>query len=107
MDKQQDLASLWQARIDDAAQSGMTVKNWCARHGYSLDRYYYWKRKLSGSERSAPGCNWLRVPTDSQEPLNTNACLTVRIAGAEIDLRPGFDPCLLRSVVRALGTEPC
>lgn len=37
----------------------------------------------------------------------TPAVITLRIAGAAIDVTPGFDPATLRAVVVALGAIPC
>lgn len=36
----------------------------------------------------------------------TTDSLTVRVGSARVDVRPGFDPGLLRELVAALGSEP-
>lgn len=151
----QDYQTAWRERLADAAQSGLSVKEWCSRNGFSIDQYYYWKRRLpdpSGgpavlqerpdrksaavgrSERPSPDRNtaedrggrssssqltpqrprvtpapeWLPVAVEGRSADSVApSCLTLRIAGAEIDLRTGFDAALLRSVVAALGGAAC
>jgi hypothetical protein len=132
--KGQELSDAWRQRLLDAAKSGSTVKVWCSRNGYTLDQYYYWNRRLreqdaqaaSKSPQSAlrrgrprieraadrenntaaPG-QWLLVEPSS-EPMPVGiGHLTLRVSGAEIDVHPGFNPTLLRSIVQALGVKPC
>ena len=136
MDRQQ-LVEVWRERIRAAKTCGTTIKSWCERSGFSLNQYYHWSQKLRSQDLSrsdeatsptgrgpgrrcrasrvaqapirAGGCppaDWLPLAR-SGEPDSRIACLTVRIAGAEIDVRPGFDASLLRSAVLALGGKPC
>lgn len=104
-----DRASLWQERIDDLARSGLTVEKWCELNGTTPRQYGYWRAKLrrEAKPRTRPA-HWVAVSVT--EPV---ACpvapssLTLRIAGAEIELQAGFDPALLRSIVDALGAKAC
>jgi hypothetical protein len=88
----------------------MTVREWCDFNHLSLHQYYYWRRRLA--ELANPKeekdrwqvvdiLNSTSPPTPAAVPLN------VRIAGAAIEVVPGFDPALLRAVVAALATPPC
>jgi len=133
--KGQELSDAWRQRLLDAAKSGATVKAWCSRNGYTLDQYYYWNRRLreQGShpisnspqpaplrrgrprvdraadrepDAAAPG-QWLLVEPASEAASVGLDHLTVRIAGAEIDVYAGFNSALLRSVVRALAVGGC
>ncbi len=50
----------------------------------------------------------MAVEVNAPAPLPTHPSgLTLRIAGAEIQIQSGFDPILLRTVVHVLGTQPC
>ena len=105
----EELAEVWRKRLDDFAQSGLNVRKWCERQGFSKNQYTYWRRRLANSSIvAADGTAWLPVQVlpDSLTPTSS-AHLTVRIAGAEIDLSAGFDPSLLRAIVTALGSQGC
>lgn len=105
----EDRAEVWRKRIDDLARSGLTVEKWCEQNGTTPRQYGYWRKKLGGAakQRTPPG-KWVAVTIAEPAPSPTPPCvLTVRIAGAEIPLQPGFDPALLRAVVEALGAQPC
>jgi hypothetical protein len=118
MDKTGSIA-LWRKLLSSIAPGEMTVRQWCDRQGVSLHQYYYWRRRIAAvadektaeakpSSRNARVQPWLAV--EVVEPMAapaTSEKLTLQIAGAAIDLQPGFDPSLLRAVVRALGADPC
>ena len=104
----EELAQVWRKRLDDFAQSGLSVRKWCEAHGCSKNQYTYWRRRLANSDSARAGSAWLPVQIIEPAPAPASlARLTVRIAHAAIDVEPGFDPALLRAVVEALGTLPC
>lgn len=103
------LAELWRERLDDYAESGGTVHEWCRFNSVSEHRYYYWKRRLAAVPPQ-PSVNqtWMAVNVVDPTPVPlTSGGVTVRIAGAAIELAPGFDPGMLRAVVTALAAIPC
>jgi hypothetical protein len=102
-----DLEQVWHERLDDLAQSGMGVRQWLEHNGYSKCQYGYWRRKLANdSAAKNEGDSWISVP---RTPFASDAPsgLTVCIAGAAIEVVPGFDPSLLRAVVLALRESAC
>ena len=102
-------AEAWRKRIDDIASSELTVEKWCELNGTTVRQYGYWRKKLgSAAKQRTPPANWVAVAVAEPPPAPTPPSgVTVRIAGAEIPLQPGFDPALLRAVVEALGTARC
>ena len=51
---------------------------------------------------------WLTLNVVDARPLPTDpGGITIRIAGAAIEVAEGFDPTRLRAVVQALATRPC
>ena len=105
----EDLLQTWRERFDDFALSEMTVRDWCDFNRLSVSQYYYWRRKLLGIDAgSSPptSASWLPVDLLGQTASTVHP-LTVRVAlgtpTAEIDIRAGFCPDLLRAVVKALG----
>jgi hypothetical protein len=105
----QGLAELWRKRLDDCAKSGESVVYWCYLHKVEPHQYYYWKRRLAG-QQTQPTAKQAFLPVDivdTSPRCNSTTGLTVRIAGATIDVTAGFDPALLRAVVGALADPPC
>ena len=107
----QTLEKLWRKRIDDCAKSGKTVVDWCYYNKVSVHQYYYWKRRLAAEPPKSTPQPPL-IPVDILDPAQAPppaapAGLTLRIAGATIDVTPGFDPLLLRAVVGALSVLAC
>jgi hypothetical protein len=100
------LAQEWRERLEDYAQSEMKVQEWCDFNGVSTHQYFYWRRRLAGpTAKTASNGGWQSVDILDIPPIpSAKASLNVRIAGAAIEVGPGFDPALLRAVVAALAT---
>jgi len=39
----------WEKRLSERISKGIPVKEWCKKHGYTKDQYYYWKRKVNST----------------------------------------------------------
>ena len=105
----QELAQEWRERLDDFAQSGRSVVDWCYFNQVSVHQYYYWKRRFAAETApSSPKDGWIPVEI-VEKPASSPAAtgVTVHIAGAAIQLTAGFDPATLRAVVLALAAIPC
>src|SRR5579862_422099 len=105
----EELAQEWRERLEDFAQANTTVADWCYFHQVSVHQYYYWKRRLA-PKPAPPTAQEAWMPVDIVEtPPNPAAAtgVTVRIAGAQIELTPDFNPATLRAVVVALSALPC
>jgi hypothetical protein len=105
----QALAQEWRERLDDFAEAQMTVQEWCYFNRVSIYQYYYWRRRLATSN-SQPSANpsFLAIDIVDTAPIPAPpGGVTIRIAGAAIEVAPDFDPVLLRAVVAALAAPPC
>jgi hypothetical protein len=101
----EELAQEWRERLEDFAQANATVADWCYYNHVSVHQYYYWKRRLAAQQ---PHPEFLPVEVVETGPSPAPATgVTVRIAGAAIELTSGFDPATLRAVVVALSAIPC
>lgn len=106
----EELLLTWRERLEDFAQSQMTVQDWCDFNRVSLCQYYYWRRKLlriDASSSPSTSASWMPVDLlDRTTSADASPVITLRVAlgtpGAEIDVRSGFCPNLLRAVVEAL-----
>src|SRR5437879_1605864 len=107
MTAREELAQEWRERLQDFAESEMTVQAWCNFNRVSLHQYYYWSRRLAAADTKQPtNGHWLAVNLMDTPPVPTTpGGVTIRIAGAAIEVTPGFDPGMLRAVVRALAAE--
>ena len=107
----QERDEFWRKRLIAAEQSGLTVKDWCKQNHVERRSYYEWKRRLSPAAVSASAdvsaTDWLPVSVQEPDTASANGCITIRVAGAVIDVHGGFNPTLLRAVVLALGPEQC
>ena len=88
MSKQERLES-WTARIMTCRSSGMTVRAWCMENGLAEKNYYYRQRRLFqtlSKQQTVHETSFAEV-TPPQPVCSGNVAVTVRIAGAEVDIR--------------------
>lgn len=94
-----ELAEHWREQIEDFASSGMTAQEWCNFNAVPLNQLQYWKRRLKVLDKAQPtATTWTAI--EIEQPVASS--ISIRIGSAFIDLNSGFNPCLLREVVRAL-----
>ena len=104
----QELAQEWKERLEDFSLSEMTVQQWCDFNGVSPYQYYYWKRRLAITLKDNSQIpHFLALGVVSAPPPQASGGVTIRIAGAAIEVVAGFDPDTLRAVVYALAAQPC
>ena len=102
-----ELTELWIARVSDYRASGERVAQWCERHQVTEHQLYYWMRKLKDAGEQQPaaagGRKWVSL---SLEAPTTEEMAPIRITVGTIavEVRTGFDPTVLTSVVRTLKT---
>lgn len=94
----------WEKRMAEFSNSGQSATAWCAAHDIRLHRFWYWARKFRPerqAESNSP-IQWLAVKMDEPQ-LKPESTLTIRVGGACIEIKPGFQPGLLKQVVEALS----
>ncbi|MFB5764158.1 IS66 family insertion sequence element accessory protein TnpA, partial [Paenibacillus medicaginis] len=98
----------WIARVADYKASGQTMKAWCATQGVTLNQLKYWLRTLKSRPVSTSESPASFIPLALRETARTEVApsLSLQIGGVRLEVRPGFDPQLLRSIVAALEA-PC
>lgn len=105
---QDELTELWMSRIKDyqSRSSEERMADWCDRHQVTRHQLWYWIRKLKKAEQptaSASRSQWVSVSLDETASDECSPIL-VRVGGATIEVRPGFDLTLFADVVRTLKT---
>ena len=100
-----ELIRLWQ-------QSGLSVRAFCQRHQLGEPRFYVWRRVLrqrglmdrksvAAARRGATTPTFVKVAVDTQNKATTPIDL-VLAQGRRLRVRAGFDPELLRQLLRLL-----
>ena len=96
--------TLWRGRFEAFEKSGLSVKRWCASNNIPVDRYYYWRRKLSGArsrDELLPGFMAVDV-VDAGAAQSASGGVTLRMGAAVIELQPDFDSVHLRRIIDVL-----
>ena len=119
---------LWRERVDAWQASGLNIRDYCSQQGIPLRSFHRWKPYIKthpngydGIEDCGAGGDSIASDAGAQQWVQctlvesldkstvapSSSHLTIRVCGAEIDVRPGCDYTLLRSVIQALGVQPC
>jgi len=96
----EELRQLWAQRVDAFFASGLSGAQWCAQEHLPPKQLSYWKRKLANADATASAPSWFAVPMapESQVPN-----IVVRVGDVAIEVQSGFNPDLLRAVVRTFA----
>lgn len=94
-------AAEWAARITECRGSGLTVKQWCSDHRISPQTYYRWQRRLFDMVKARQEVQFADVTPERPSSVGS-AAVTVRVAGAEVDIHSGADAATVETVLRVL-----
>ena len=117
----------WAARISDQKASGLSVRQWCSQHDFSIHKYNYWKHQLKEeavdqmlpdivplSLSSLPVQTEPAIPTNSADPNTafranrairanyTSPNIRICIDGVALELEPSVSEDFLRTLIRAV-----
>ncbi len=98
----QERLDAWTTRIMECRNSGMSVRRWCQKNGLNEKTYYYWQRRLFHALSAQHECTGSFAELTPMARLSTDAAVTVRIAGAEVDIHSGADAETISMVLRLL-----
>jgi len=103
--EQQRVREDWEKRITQYKSSGQGVREWCAANGVKPERLWYWLRRAKAGRTEGEATMWPPVEMGSGCPgeQQASAGLLVRVGKAIIEVKRGFDPELLSTVVRVLS----
>jgi hypothetical protein len=97
-----NLQEIWTERIRAYQASGQTMKAWSEAHNVTLHQFKYWLYKAQKQERAAVTPTFRPVTVIRSAQTGHTDSLQIQVGAARIDVRPGFEPDLLREVVAAL-----
>ncbi len=98
--EQRTLREVWQQRVTAFYASGLSGVQWCARENLSPRHLSYWKARFPNPDAPASGPTWVAVPTVAESRAST---LVVRVGPVTIEVASGFNPDLLRALVRTFA----
>lgn len=95
----------WAARVSEWRASGQTAKDFCEGKEFAAGGLRYWSSRLNRREPEKSQVRSVRmarvIRTVHAMTRTVASMLVVELAGARIEVRRGFDPQLLRSIVDA------
>ncbi|WP_066640098.1 IS66 family insertion sequence element accessory protein TnpA [Desulfolucanica intricata] len=98
-----ELRKEWEERVAAFKASGQSTTAWCAAHDLKPQQLRYWLRKLNPVDiPTVITPQWLSVEIGNSVPSGQANGLCIRIGHAVVEVQPGFDPALLKDVVRTL-----
>ena len=97
----QNKLALWAERVSACRSSDLSVRDWCKENDISEPTYYRWKKKLYGIAKAQQEQPRFAEITPTHMTSGPTA-VTMRIAGAEIDIQNGADEETVGMVLRLL-----
>lgn len=106
----------WLDIIHQCRESGQSNSQWCAENGISIKSYYYWLAKIRKmavaelprkkhafcqTESAVSFAEISKIPL-VPDRLVPNAPVIIRTGALTIELHPGADASLVRSVIEAV-----
>ncbi len=107
-------AEAWSKRVVDWRASGLTAKEFCAKHDLQLSSLRYWTYRQRAAEKASEESAVKLVPVvvkPEETPQPTPAAerrepaLTVEIGAARIVVPTGMEPATLKMVLELLGVH--
>ena len=89
--------SLWKKHIESWQDSGLSQTEYCRRHDLKPHQLTYWKKRFCQTETGVSFVPLQLIQSSSGDSL----CLVIH-DHFKVEIRPGFDPGLLRQLVLAL-----
>ena len=96
----------WRRWISQWQTSGLSVRDFCARHGLATASFYNWRRVLERRAMERPAFVPVQVVADTPPP-QAGALELVLPNGRTVRVTPGFDAVTLRQLLAVLEGQPC
>lgn len=101
-----ELQKKWEKQVAAFQESGLSAAKFCAAHELVEHQLWYWITKFRKEKRKVTEpAQWVPVKVDDPVTHHSDKPLIVQIGEAKIEVRAGFDPDLLSSVVTTLSAR--
>lgn len=115
------LERAWRERIRRQQKSGLTIQAFCQEEGLAAHQFSWWRRQLrqrdggSGDDKKLPkekrrrkGSGGSFVPVEVSRVNSSAASIEIVLdKPPRIAVSAGFDPQLLKEVLRVMENGPC
>jgi len=99
---------LWEQRIKERVQAGMTIDDWCNKSGVSKHQYNYWNKRVR--EKQKPGEEMVFTDVSSILSMNGTARqnpgsasdFQVFFKGKQVTVPDTFNPAVLAGLMKVL-----
>lgn len=91
----------WAQVVSQCRGSGVSVRQWCQENGVNISSYYKWQRKVYAAAQDQQARSFVEVTPVQPEAVG-GVAVTLRIAGAELDIHNGADAATVEAVLRAV-----
>lgn len=100
---------LWKKRVAAFKESGKSARSWCKENDLKEHQLRYWLEKYDDLQNNTKqsqkqDTKWISVDV-KEKTVYKDSVIIVRIDEAIIEVKPGFDPTLLRDVIQALNVK--
>ena len=95
----------WRRWIRSWRASGLSVRDFCARHGLAQASFYVWRRELQRRDAEQPAFVPVCVVSDDGSARDGRVDVVLH-GGRTVRVGPGFDALTLRQVVAVLEEGP-
>jgi hypothetical protein len=101
---------LWEARLTDLDESGLTQQQWCEQNGVSYSTLKYWVLKANkekNPQRQNTGSEWLSLkvsslPGETYTNASKSGKISVNFGGFKVDINNSADPGQIFNILRML-----
>ena len=99
---EQNKLAVWAERVTACRNSGQSVLAWCKEHGICSQTYYKWQKRLFTMAEAQHEVQFAEVTPITEAPLSPQATISIRIAGATVDIHSGADAATVEMTLRIL-----
>ena len=99
---------IWEQRITERVQKGMTVEEWCKKNGVSKHQYYYWnnrinKKRETGDETAFADITPIFSTTETADSKQISTSdFQVCLRNVRVIVPNEFDPVALTRLMKVL-----
>ena len=95
-------AKLWEERISECRNSGLSVKTWCKEKGVCKQTYYKWQKKIFAMAKAQQELQFAEVTPVMATNSNCQIAVSIHAGGIAANIHNGADPTTVESVLRIL-----
>jgi transposase len=95
----------WRRWLHQWQKSGLSVREFCVRHGLAQPNFYAWRREIKHRDGAAATFVPVQVVPEA-EPVPAGRFEVVLAGGRTLRVAPGFDAATLRELLAVLEEVP-